>query len=187
METKLSEIVFKYFEFFFSKDDLNTMFKINPLSHHVWLDAVHSMYSIDPNDPNNPNKSKDKEAFHYNIMHTPAYKEIMERLKKIKKIVIDTAKANASATSTNENDRNALKTQQIKQEYDKINQLFDDLFYYEQTYVYAHYIFNNIRDSGMKIKGGEIKYIDDIKNMTLDEFKDAIRDKIRELELDIES
>jgi hypothetical protein len=164
METTIEDIVFKYIEFFFSKEELNTMFKIKPLSHHLWLDAINGMYS------NEPNKG---EEFHYNIMHTTAYKEIMKELKSIKIIINDSNK----------------KIDQIKNEikpkFNKINEMLqeDDLYYYEQTYVYAHYIFSNIRNNGIKIKGGGIKHMKDIKDLSLEEFKELIKEKIKELEL----
>jgi hypothetical protein len=193
MEITITDIVFNYIEFFFSKEDLKTMFKIKPLSQHVWLEAVHGLYSTDPNE----SKSDDEKVFHYNIMHTTAYKDIIECLENIKKIVIDSAKAIANiptsapttptlatdATSSIIATNKIKKEEDIKKEYDKINILFNDLYYYEETYVHAHYIFNDIRNTGMKLKGGGIKNIKDIKDMTLEEFKDVIREKIRELGL----
>lgn len=168
----ISDVVFKYIEFFFSKKDLDSMFKIKPLSQHVWLEAVHSLYSVDPNDPNIPNEKKpEKDEFHYNIMHTDAYKGIMECLKKIKGIMI-------------ESDRDpSNKKQQIQIEYNKIDELCKDLYYYEERYVYAHYIFNNIRTNGIKIKGGGIKHVKDMTDMTIEDFKEIIRQKIKELDI----
>ena len=50
------------------------------------------------------------------------------------------------------------------------------LYYYEETYVYAHYVFNNIRqniiESFKQLGGG---------NITLEEFKQKIRDKINDM------
>ena len=50
------------------------------------------------------------------------------------------------------------------------------LYYYEETYVYAHYVFNNIRkniiESFKQLGGG---------NITLEEFKQKIRDKINDI------
>jgi hypothetical protein len=163
----IEDVVFNYIEFFFSKEELNTMFKIKPLSHHVWLDAIDGMYSIDPNE-----SSADETEFHYNIMHTTAYKDIIKELKSIKKII----------------DVPNKKIDQIKRDiqprYNKINEILrgDELYYYEQTYVYAHYIFSNIRNNGIKIKGGGIKHIKDIKDLSLEEFKELIKEKIKELE-----
>lgn len=160
----IEDVVFNYIEFFFSKEELNTMFKIKPLSHHVWLDAVDGMYSNEPNT---------SDEFQYNIMHTTAYKEIMKHLESIKTIINDPNK----------------KIDQIKKEiqsiYVKINKILqdDELHYYEQTYVYAHYVFSNIRNNGIKIKGGGIKHMKDIKDLSLEEFKELIKEKIKELEL----
>ena len=161
----IEDVVFNYIEFFFSKEELNAMFKIKPLSHHVWLDAIGGMYSNEP--------TVDETEFHYNIMHTTAYKDIMKHLVKIKKIINVPNK----------------KIDQIKREiepiYVEINKILqgDELYYYEQTYVYAHYIFSNIRNNGIKIKGGGIKHMKDIKDLSLEEFKELIKEKIKELEL----
>ena len=181
MEITISDVVFKYIEFFFSKEELLTMFKIKPLSYHVWLNAVHGLYSVDPN----LSKPANEKVFHYNIMHTSAYKDIIEILKKIKGIVNDSAKF--ATTTTDENAISKNKTDgidKIKVEYDQINKLcIKDLYYYEETYIYAHYVFNNIRNNGIKIKGGGLMNIKDIKDMSLEDFKDAIREKIKELDL----
>ena len=165
----IEDVVFNYIEFFFSKEELNTLFKIKPLSQPVWLEAVHGMYSIDPNE----SIPEDKKKFHYNIMHTTAYKNIMSKLKDIKKII-----------KTNK-PKNEIKSD-IDKIYTEINAILegDDLYYYEQTYVYAHYIFNNIRNKGIEIKGGGIKHMKDIKDLSLEEFKDLIKEKIKQLELD---
>jgi hypothetical protein len=159
----IEDVVFNYIEFFFSKEELNTMFKIKPLSHHVWLDAIDGMYS------NEPNKSED---FHYNIMHTTAYKDIMKELESIKKII------------NSPNKKIDQIKNDIKPKYVEINKILqgDELYYYEQTYVYAHYIFSNIRNNGIKIKGGGIKHMKDIKDLSLEEFKELIKEKIKELE-----
>ena len=181
MKITISDVVFNYIEFFFSKEELLTMFKIKPLSHHVWLDAVHDLYSTDPNE----SKSADEKVFHYNIMHTDAYKDIMEILKKIKKIAIKSSEF-VSTTTDEKTIANHKKKgiEDIKTEYDKILKIcIEKLHYYEETYVYAHYIFNNIRNNGIKIKGGGIMNIKDIKDMSLEEFKDVIREKIKELGL----
>jgi hypothetical protein len=189
--TTIEDIVFNYIEFFFSKEELKTMFKIKPLSHHVWLEVLDGMYSSESNELNETNESSetnksngsedsnsDETKFHYNIMHTDAYKNIMKLLQDIKNILIKSDESDHS-------DRSKMKMQQdIKDIYKKIKEILEseDLHYYEETYVYAHHIFNNIRNNGIKIKGGG-KYMKDIKDMSLEEFKDAIREKIKELEL----
>lgn len=192
--TTIEDIVFNYIEFFFSKEELNAMFKIKPLSHHVWLEILDGMYSTEPTETNestsnksistestsngsisNGSEDSNSSKFHYNIMHTDAYKNIMKYLQDIKNILI----------KSDESARSKMKVKQdIKDIYIKIKSILEseDLHYYEQTYVYAHYIFNNIRNNGIKIKGGG-KHIKNIKDMSLEEFKDAIREKIKELEL----
>lgn len=158
----IEDVVFNYIEFFFSKEELNTMFKIKPFPHHVWLDAVDRMYSIEP---------KDKTEFHYNIMHTESYKGIMRHLEEIKKNI------------TSNKPKSETK-RVIDAIYIKIKGILnnDELYYYEQTYVYAHYIFNDIREKGIKLKGGGIKHMKDIKDLSLEEFKELIKEKIKELE-----
>jgi len=147
-----SEILYKHIEFFFSKDDLKTMMTIKPFSYESWLDSIYELYLKKP---------EDKTIFHYNIMHTDAFNTIIEKIKEIKKI---------------ENDSN--KKEQINNLFKEIEEEYNKLYYYEETYMYAHYIFNNIRRNIIESKlfkqvGGG--------NITLEEFKQKIRDKIKDI------
>lgn len=149
-----SETVYKYIEFFLSKDDLKIMMTIKPFSYESWLDSVYDLYSKKPLDTE-PNK------FHYNVMHTDAFENINKHIKKIEELSI-------SNTPTDKKEIDKL--------FEEIEKQYTELYYYEETYVYAHYIFNNIRqnmlDPFKQIGGG---------NITLEEFKQKIRDKIKDM------
>jgi len=160
----INDIVFNYIEFMIPKEVLADMFKIKPLSYNKWFDAAYNLYSEDPGELN---------EFHYNLVHTKAYKEIKECLKKIQKIYNDPVEEN--------------KKKKIKAEYNKIHICYEELYYYDEIYIYARYIFNNIRKNGIKLKGGGIKHLKDMKNITLEEFKNIIREKIEELESNLET
>jgi hypothetical protein len=150
------KIAYDHIEFFFSKDDLKSMMTIKPFSYESWLDSIYEYYLKEP---------EDGKTFHYNIMHTKEFKDINKLVKEIKEL---------------ENDLIANK--------DKINSLFvqiqrecnsPNLYYYEETYMYAHYVFNNIRRNIIEkpelfkqVGGGHI---------TLEEFKQKIRDKIKDM------
>jgi len=146
-----SEMLYNYIEFFFSKDDLKSMMNIKPFSYESWLDSVYDLYSKKP---------LDKKTFHYNIMHTDAFETINKEIKEIEKLTIS----------------NSLDKEKINQSFKKIEEQYKHLYYYEETYVYAHYIFNNIRKNMLEtfkqIGGG---------NITLEEFKQKIRDKIKDI------
>ena len=148
-----AEMVYNYIEFFFSKDDLKLMMTIKPFSYESWLDSVYDLYLKKP-------LPGDK-TFHYNIMHTDAFKIINENINQIEKLSI----------SNSPKDK-----KEIENLFKKIEEQYTHLYYYEETYVYAHYIFNNIRKNMLetfKQMGGG--------NITLEEFKKKIRDKIRDI------
>ena len=142
-------IVYNHIEFFFSKEDLKSMMTIKPLSYEPWLDTLYDLYSSEPDE--------NDLSFHYNIKHTKEYKTIAENLKKIEDITND--------VKTDEEKKNEIKNciKEIEKEYPK-------LYYYDEIYMYAHYVFNNIRNSGVLQMGGGI---------TLEEFKNQIREKIK--------
>jgi hypothetical protein len=142
-------IVYNHIEFFFSKEDLKTIMTIKPLSYEPWLDTLYDLYSAKPHE-------KDK-SFHYNIKHTPQYANILKHLTEIEKIT--------NGIKSNEEKKNEIKKhiKDIEKEYPK-------LYYYDEIYMYAHYVFNNIRNSGVLQMGGGI---------TLEEFKQQIREKIK--------
>jgi len=143
-------IVYNHIEFFFSKEDLKSMMTIKPLSYEPWLDTLYDLYTTKPDDL----------SFHYNIKHTEQYANITKLLKKIEDIVneVDTQKSNE------------VKKNEIKNHITEIEKEYPKLYYYDEIYMYAHYIFNNIRNSGVLQMGGGI---------TLEEFKQQIREKIK--------
>lgn len=144
-----AEYLYKYIEFFFSKEDLESMMPPKPLSYDMWLSSVYDVYLDKESDPN---------VFHYNIKFTPAYKKIMEYVKKIKEI--------------KDPIKHKDKIYEIKQ---KIEDEYKNLYYYQDIYVYAHYFFEDMKINKvftMDITGGGI---------TLEQFKQKIRDKIKEL------
>lgn len=143
-------MVYNHIEFFFSKDDLKSMMTIKPFSYESWLDSVYELYSKKP---------LDDKTFHYNIMHTDAFETINKHIKKIETL------------SNNSNNK-----KEIEDLFKTIEEEYKNLYYYEETYVYAHYIFNNIRKNMLetfKQMGGG--------NITLEEFKQKIRDKIKNM------
>ena len=144
------QIIYNYIEFFFSKEELKSMMQIDSLDYDSWLNTIRLLYSDkDPID-----------GFHYNIMRTDSYGKIIEYIKKIREKV---------KNGINPNDIPFIKNQIIL-----IENEYENLYYYDQIYVYANNIFNKIRDTGLKIEGGG-------KNMTLEDFKQIIREKIMTL------
>ena len=98
--------------------------------------------------------------FHYNIRWTNEYKKIKQILNDIKSIIQGQKKSK---------DKNKL----IRKKIISIQKLYVNLKYYTEIYVYAHHIFNSIREDiikNPKITGGGI---------TLEEFKELIRQKIK--------
>jgi len=156
----INDILYNYIEFFFSKHDLQTMMEIKELSYENWMKSVASNYS---------KKTKNNE-FHYNIMHTDEYIEIKKILKKIN----DIYKGDESRE---------IKKQKAQEKLSEIENLYKKLYYYDKVYVFAHHVFNNIRELsnlGVDIqrggKGGT-------GVLTLEEFKQIIREKIKLLDL----
>ena len=144
-------MVYKYIEFFFSKEDLKIMMTIKPFSYESWLDSIYELYSKKP---------EDDTIFHYNIMHTKEFEIINKCITKIEEF----------SKSNNPN------KSEIDRLFKEIEEQYDKLYYYEETYLYAHYIFNNIRkniiEDYKQLGGGHI---------TLDEFKQKIREKINQM------
>jgi hypothetical protein len=156
----IDDILYNYIEFFFSKHDLQTMMEVKELSYENWMKSVASIYSIKP---------KNNE-FHYNIMHTDEYVEIKKILKKINDIYKG-------------DDTPDIKKQKAQEKLSEIENLYKNLYYYDKVYVFAHHVFNNIRELsnlGIDIqrggKGGT-------GVLTLEEFKQIIREKIKLLDL----
>lgn len=145
-------IVYNHIEFFFSKEDLKSMMTIKPLSYEPWLDTLYDLYSAKPDE-------NDK-SFHYNIKHTEQYANILKHLTQIEKI---TNGVNIQKTEEE-------KKKEIKNCIIEIEKEYSKLYYYDEIYMYAHYVFNNIRNSGVLQMGGGI---------TLEEFKQQIREKIK--------
>ena len=168
MEAK--DIIYKYIEFFFSKKDLHSMMTIKPLSYENWLQSISDMYSSNP--------KTDKNTFHYNIMHTDAYKDIIKSLRKIDQLS-KVEKSNKSGEAKTEVSIIEENKQKIEAEFENIKEKYKQLYYYDEIYVYAHYVFNNIRkipNLGIQKGGGH-------KQLTLEEFKEIIREKIKMLDL----
>ena len=175
MEAK--DIIYKYIEFFFSKTDLHSMMTIKPLSYENWLQSISDMYSVHP--------KTDKNTFHYNIMHTDEYKEITKLLREIHDLstVEKSDKPGEIKTEVGKMEETEKKIQEnktkIEEKFQKIKGEYAKLYYYDEIYVYAHYVFNNIRkipNLGIQKGGGH-------RQLTLEEFKEIIREKIKMLDL----
>jgi hypothetical protein len=158
MEIDPELLVYNHIEFFFSKDDLKSMMTIKPLSYEPWLDTLYDLYSTKP-------EEKDK-SFHYNIRHTVQYQTILDKINTIEKIT----KSIDPYDGYTEKEKKKMILDQIKE----IEDEYPKLYYYDEIYMYAHYIFNNIRNSGVLQMGGGI---------TLEEFKQKIREKIKSMGL----
>lgn len=149
-------IMYNYIEFFFSKEDLKSMMTIKPFSYESWLDVLYESYK---------NKPINNNTFHYNIMHTKSFENINSKIKEIEKIY------SLGLTTENKHKIDIL--------FKQIEEQYKDLHYYEETYLYAHYVFNNIRkniietETYKQVGGGKI---------SLEDFKKKIREKIRKLE-----
>jgi len=171
MEAK--DIMYNYIEFFFSKTDLHSMMTIKPLSYENWLQSICDMYSVE--------QKSDKNTFHYNIMHTTVYKEIIKSLRKIEEYsTIENLSAKTDAEKFKETEEKIKRNEKlIEVEFKNIKDKYAQLYYYDEIYVYAHYVFNNIRkipNLGIQKGGGH-------RQLTLEEFKEIIREKIKMLEL----
>jgi hypothetical protein len=147
------------------------MLQIRAYPYETWLENVHNLYSKDPNiNEKGTRKDIKDQIFNYNIMHTIAYEKIMKHLKDIKTI--------STGTKSDEE-----KKTEINLKFDEMNDLYKDLYYYDQIYVCAHYIFNTIRNNGINLKGtlyGGSVY-GGMNELTLEEFKEIIRNKIKSL------
>ena len=158
----IEDILYNYIEFFFSKHDLQSMMEIKALSYENWMKSVSSIYSIKP---------KNNDKFHYNIMHTPEY----IRIKKILKEISDIYKGD------DPNETPQIKKSKAQEKIIEIENLYKNLYYYDNVYIFAHHVFNNIRqlpNFGIDIqKGGKGG------TLTLEEFKQIIREKIKLLDL----
>lgn len=156
IENEASDVLYKYIEFFFSKEELNKFIIINTLTCEMYLDSVYDLYSKKP--------SVGENVFHYNIRHTTEYETIMSILKEIKKQIADKTKE--------------VNIEVINSKLTQIEELYKKLHYYDKLYVYAHYVFNNIRSSEIiqleenLILGGGV---------TIEHFKQMIRDKIKKI------
>ena len=171
MEAK--DFLYNYIEFFFSKSDLHSMMKIKSLSYENWLQSISDMYSVNPY-LTNPNTT-----FHYNIMHTDTYQSIIKSLREIDKL--SKVEDISGETEVQKQIRSEQKIQQNKVEIEKkfevIKEKYKELYFYDEIYVYAHYVFNNIRkipNLGIQKGGG---------HLSLEEFKQKIREKIKMLDL----
>ena len=147
------------------------MMTIKPLSYENWLQSISDMYSVHP--------KMDKNKFHYNIMHTEAYQEIIKLLREIEKLstIEKSDKPGQTEVSKIEETKKKIEKNKpiIEEKFEKIKENYKQLYYYDEIYVYAHYIFNNIRkipNLGIQKGGGH-------KELTLEEFKEIIREKIR--------
>ena len=141
------DYVYKYIEFFFSKEDLESMLPPKPLPYETWLTTAYDVHF---------DKEKEPNIFHYNIRFSPAYKKIMKYVEEIKKL------PHPDKDKINELNK-------------KIESQYKDLYYYQDIYVYAHYFFETMKNNNvftMNITGG---------GLTLEQFKQKIRDKIKEL------
>ena len=156
----IEDILYNYIEFFFSKHDLQTMMEIKALSYENWMKSVYSIYSIKP---------KNNDKFHYNIMHTSEYINI----KRILKEISDIYKGGES---------DEIKKSKAQAKIVEIENLYKNLYYYDEVYVFAHHVFNNIRqlpNFGIDIqKGGKGG-----STISLEDFKQIIREKIKLLDL----
>jgi hypothetical protein len=159
LNTESELIIYNHIEFFFSKEDLKSMMTIKPLSYEPWLDTLYDLYSSKPDE-------KDL-SFHYNIKHTKQYERILKQIDEIDKITKGVEPGYQNKTDDE-------KKNEIKNCIKEIENEYSTLYYYDEIYMYAHYIFNNIRNSGVLQMGGGI---------TLEEFKHQIREKIKRMGL----
>uniref|UniRef100_A0A6C0ETS7 Uncharacterized protein n=1 Tax=viral metagenome TaxID=1070528 RepID=A0A6C0ETS7_9ZZZZ len=152
---KIDIFLYENIEFFFSIVDLEQMMKIKQFSYEDWATTsvlLKETKFIKDETKVNPD-------FNYNIMTDDAYKNIIEILKTTKDDIIN----------KNKEGFNTKISQIVK--------LYDDLYYYEEVYVHAHFVFNKIRkliedgiiDENTTVGGG----------LSLKDFKERIRQKIR--------
>jgi hypothetical protein len=146
---------------------------IKPLSYENWLQSISDMYSV--------NQKTDKNTFHYNIMHTDEYKEIIKLLREIHDLsTVEKSNAKTEVGKMEETEKKIQENKtEIEKKFQKIKDEYAKLYYYDEIYVYAHYVFNNIRkipNLGIQKGGGH-------RQLTLEEFKEIIREKIKMLDL----
>jgi hypothetical protein len=163
-EIEVLDILYKHFEFFLSKEDIRNLFPLeNNLTYTEYLNNVAKIYETPKED-----------IFQYNIKFVPIYIEIKEKLKAIKKIVETEIKSQSEHTE-NENSLKELNkqlTQLIKD-----SQNHTDLYFYQEEYVYAHHKMNEFRNNPDAFE----KLFHGGGNLTLEQFKQKIRDKIMRL------
>jgi hypothetical protein len=152
----IDNFLYEHIEFFFSTDDLKDMMDIQELSYENWQTTVVLLNETIKPKPNESNETNKDITFNYNIMTDVTYFQIKEILKTMKK------------------DIQQKNKEEIKNKIIKIENLYDKLYYYDEVYVHAHFVFNNIRklikegNPNVTMGGG----------MSLEDFKERIRQKI---------
>jgi hypothetical protein len=157
-EVGVLDILYKNFEFFLSKEDIRILFPLeNNLTYTEYFNNIAFMYE------------KQTNGFQYNIRFVPIYIELKEKIKEIKKLQIIMKKSPVSSQIQKMNELNV----QLKKLIDDL-ETHNDLYFYQEEYVYAHHKMNEFRNNSdaFEMYGGA---------MTLEQFKQKIRDKIMRL------
>lgn len=152
----IDTFIYENIEFFFSTTDLNKMMKIHKSSYEDWSTIVVLLKETDAK--NHKDESKVNPDFNYNIMTDETYIGINSILVSMREDII--------------NNNKQLLTDKIN----KIVSLYDDLYYYQEVYVHAHFVFNKIRKL---IKEEIIGGTTGTTGISLEDFKEIIRQKIK--------
>lgn len=181
-ELEVLDIFYKNFEFFLSKEDIRILFPLeNNLTYTEYLNNVAFLYEAQKNE------------FQYNIRFVPIYIEIKEKLKQINNLRIKMSKINqdssqyASQSDSQTAAQSAAQTAAQNQEMTKLIGQFqtlieevrthNDLYFYQEEYVYAHHKMNEFRNNSDAFED----IIQSGGGITLEQFKQKIRDKIMRL------
>jgi hypothetical protein len=167
-EIEVLNILYKHFEFFLSKEDIRILFPLkNNLTYTEYLNNAAFIY-----------ETQNNAVFQYNIRFVPIYIEIKDKLQAIKKILY------AEIKTQEQQRENERKIKMLNEELKKLikqSQSHNDLYFYQEEYVYAHHkmnefrknetVFEDLLESREQTGGG----------ITLEQFKQIIRDKIMRL------
>jgi len=166
----INQIIYNNLEFFFSEEDLNSIFKKELISYEMFLNMIHDLDNPKEKEKENEETKNEDKPNVFNIMHDPTFLNI--------KVMIGNIEQQLNVIPDIEE---AIQDGTVDSLFNDIEKKYSELKYYNEIYVYSHYIFNTIRDNNSilseinkKITGGGI---------SLEDFKEIIRNHIKSMNL----
>ena len=163
-------IIYDHLEYFFSEEDLNSIFKKELISYEMFLNMIYDLDNPKEKEKEKEETKNEDKSNVFNIMHDPTFLNIKEMIGKIEQTLKDIPDL-----------ENAIKDGIVDNLFNDIENKYYELKYYNEIYVYSHYIFNTIRNNksilseiNKKITGGGI---------SLEDFKEIIRNHIKSMNL----